>query len=448
MKIVARAIALLLLVWVTASVAETPTNLDQLLQQVRKLHNQEAVANRVRERKFLQDRNEQKRLLGEARKEKKAAERLSVDLKRRFDGKEKVLVELEEKLREKAGVHGEMFGVARQVAGDLSASLQTSLVSAEYPGRIAALDQIANKKDLPTIGQLEELWFTLQQEMTESGKSVKFKAEVMSSDGQPEEKQVARLGLFNILADGRYLKYLPETGRLVELERQPPPRYLSLTKNLANPEGEQVEIAIDPTRGALLGMLVLAPDVTERIRQGGIIGYIIIVLAVIGLILAVVRLVYLQGVHKKVTSQLKDVSNPKDDNPLGRVLTVPQQLKSYDMETVESLLDEAILRETPKLESGQSLLKLFAAVAPLLGLLGTVTGMIATFQSISLFGTGDPKLMASGISQALVTTMLGLVAAIPLLFMHALVANRSKTVVQILDEQSAGLVSRIIEGKK
>jgi biopolymer transport protein ExbB len=195
-------------------------------------------------------------------------------------------------------------------------------------------------------------------------------------------------------------------------------------------------------------MLVLAPDVSERIRQGGIIGYIIIALGVIGLVLALVRLIYLQGVSSKMKSQLKELADPRDDNPLGRVLAVPTQLKNYDMETLESLLDEAILRETPKLESGQSLLKLFAAVAPLLGLLGTVTGMIATFQSISLFGTGDPKLMASGISQALVTTMLGLIAAIPLLFMHTLVANRSKTLVQILDEQSAGLVSRVIESRK
>ncbi|RLA21623.1 MAG: hypothetical protein DRQ56_00165 [Gammaproteobacteria bacterium] len=448
MKIVMRSALLLLLSWMTVSLAEAPTSLDQLLQQVRKMHSREATANRVRERQFLQERNAQKKLLAKARKEKNAAETLSIDLKRRFDGKEKALLELEDELREKTGVHGELFGVARQVAGDLSANLQTSLISSEYPGRLEALDQIANRKDLPTIEQLESLWFTLQQEMTESGKSVKFQAEVMSPSGEPEMKQVERLGLFNILADGRYLKYLPETGRLVELERQPPPHYLRLTKNLQNPEGERVEIAIDPTRGALLGMLVLAPDVSERVRQGGIIGYVIIALGIIGLILAIVRLVYLYRVNRKVNAQLADLSNPRDDNPLGRVLEVPQQLKTYDMETLESLLDEAILRETPKLESGQSLLKLFAAVAPLLGLLGTVTGMIATFQSISLFGTGDPKLMASGISQALVTTMLGLIAAIPLLFMHALVANRSKTLVQILDEQSAGLVSRIIETRK
>lgn len=448
MKVAMRILFLLLLSWTSVGFSEPATNLDQLLKQVREMHSREAAANRSRERQFQQDRNEQKRLLSQARKEKKEAERLSVDLKKRFDEKEKALVELEEQLREKAGVHGELFGVARQVAADLSANLQTSLVSAEYPGRLEALDQIANRKDLPTIEQLEGLWFTLQQEMTESGKSVKFQAEVMSSSGEPETKQVERLGLFNILAEGRYLKYLPETGRLVELERQPPPRYLRLLKNLENPEVERAEVAIDPTRGALLGMLVLAPDMGERVRQGGIIGYIIIALGIIGLILAAVRIVYLQRVKQKVNAQLMDISNPKDDNPLGRVLTVPAQLKEYDMETLELLLDEAILRETPKLESGQSLLKLFAAVAPLLGLLGTVTGMIATFQSISLFGTGDPKLMASGISQALVTTMLGLIAAIPLLFMHALVANRSKTLVQILDEQSAGLVSRVIESRK
>lgn len=448
MRQIFRFAGVFLLLWSVVVTAETPQTLDQLLKQVRQINNREAVENRQREKQFLDAKNEQQRLLEVAKKEKKAAEKLSIDLKSRFDKREKELVELEERLREKAGVLGEMFGVARQSAGDLSANLQDSLVSAQYPGRQEALDQIANRKDLPTIDQLERLWFSLQQEMTESGKAVSFKAQVMGEDGVEKEKTVHRLGAFNIFSEGRYLKYLSETGRLVELERQPPGRYLGLAGQLDTPEEKQVQIAIDPTRGALLGMLVQAPDVVERVQQGGLIGYVIIAIGLAGLMLALVRLVYLQRVGSQVSGQLNDVSKPDQNNPLGRVLAVPQQLEKYDMETLESLLDEAILRETPKLESGQSLLKLFAAVAPLLGLLGTVTGMIATFQSISLFGTGDPKLMASGISQALVTTMLGLIAAVPLLFMHALVANRSKALVQILDEQSAGLVSRVIEGRK
>ncbi len=434
--------------WPISGQTETATDLDQLLRQVRQIHSKEATVNKSRERKFLQAKTEQKKLLNTARRDKKEAEKLSTDLKNRFDGKEKELTELEDKLHERAGVLAELFGVARQVAGDLSANIQTSLVSAEYPGRLTQLDQIANNKDLPTIKQLESLWFSLQQEMTESGKSIKFLAEVVSPTGEAKQKEVIRLGVFNILSEGRYLSYLPETGRLVELERQPSPRFLELAQDLGETKGDRVDIAIDPTRGALLGMLVQAPDAVERIQQGGIIGYIIISLGLIGLILAFIRLIYLGRVKWLMNNQMKQITEPLDNNPLGRVLSVPLQNEHYDMETLESLLDEAILRETPKLERWQSLLKLLAAVAPLLGLLGTVTGMIATFQSISLFGTGDPKLMASGISQALVTTMLGLIAAIPLLFMHALVATRSKSLTQILDEQSAGLVSRIIESRK
>jgi biopolymer transport protein ExbB len=131
-----------------------------------------------------------------------------------------------------------------------------------------------------------------------------------------------------------------------------------------------------------------------------------------------------------------------DDNPLGRVLAVAEKSGMEDTDNLELLLDEAITREVPVLEKGLAIIKLIAAIGPLLGLLGTVTGMIVTFQTISLYGSGDPKLMAEGISQALVTTVQGLCVAIPLLFLHSIVASRSRTLVQILDEQTAGLISR------
>ena len=139
-----------------------------------------------------------------------------------------------------------------------------------------------------------------------------------------------------------------------------------------------------------------------------ILGGPFLALAVLGLLIVVQRLVYLSLVQRRVRCQLGDPESLCDDNPLGRVLAAGKALHADDIETLEMQLDEAILRELPPLTRGQSLVKLLAAVAPLLGLLGTVTGMIVTFQSISLFGTGDPKLMASGISQALVTTGLGL----------------------------------------
>ncbi len=132
-------------------------------------------------------------------------------------------------------------------------------------------------------------------------------------------------------------------------------------------------------------------------------------------------------------------------NPIGDMLGAYQAHRGDNIEDLESKLDEIILRNVPKFEKGISIIKLIASVAPLLGLLGTVVGMIATFQAITLFGTGDPKLMAGGISEALVTTMQGLVVAVPMLFLYTLVQTQSRRLIQVLEEQSAGFVARYQE---
>ena len=134
-------------------------------------------------------------------------------------------------------------------------------------------------------------------------------------------------------------------------------------------------------------------------------------------------------------------------NPLGRILSVYSDKIAQDVETLSLKLDEAILRETPSIERGLITLAILAAVAPMLGLLGTVSGMIETFQSITLFGTGDPKLMSGGISQALVTTELGLAVAIPMLLIHSALSSKSNRLIQILDEESAAIVARNAETK-
>jgi biopolymer transport protein ExbB len=178
----------------------------------------------------------------------------------------------------------------------------------------------------------------------------------------------------------------------------------------------------------------------ERIDQGGPIGYTILVIGGIGFLLVIERMITLTLVGRKVRAQIKS-NTVSPNNPLGRVLMVYEENKNVDVETLELKLDEAILKELPALERFLSTLKLIAAVAPLLGLLGTVTGMIETFQSIVLFGTGDPKMMASGIAEALVTTMEGLWVAIPTVLLHSFVASRSGAVVQVLEEQAAGIVA-------
>lgn len=415
--------------------------LDQLLERVKKTQGIEGKINREREAKFLAQKAKQQQILQAAKSNLAKQERLSKQLKEQLEANEQELDQLQQELDNRSGILRELVGVAKQAAGDLKADLDNSLVSAQFPGRSEHLAEIANSKALPTLDQLESLWFYLQQEMTESGKVVRFDSEILTPSGEPRPGEVVRIGTFNAITGGQYLQYIADTGKLQELARQPGGHYTELAEKFSETQTGQAEVGIDPTRGVILSMLIQTPDSFERIQQGGIIGYIILSLGVFGFVYAVVRLISLSMTGAKVNRQVTS-STVSDDNPLGRIIASAEQSDAHSAEALELVLDEAITREIPALEKGLSMIKLLAAVAPLLGLLGTVTGMIATFQSISLFGTGDPKLMASGISQALVTTMLGLCVAVPLLFLHSLLSYRSRSLIQILDEQSAGIISR------
>lgn len=418
--------------------------LDQLLEDVKNNQGIEGKRNQARETEFISEQLKQKQRLKEVKAELKKQERISKKLKKHLEDNEKVLTVLESELRQKSGILGELLGVARQAAGDLRVDFEHSLVSSQFTGRIQQLSVIADNKALLTIDQLEQLWFLMQQEMTESGKVVHFNTEVLSAAGEAKPSKVIRIGAFNALSEGQYLRYLPESEQLVALARQPESRYLDLANDFNSVPKGNADLGIDPTRGVILSMLIQTPNTFERIDQGGIIGYIILTLGAIGFVFALYRLFVLMQTGQKMSAQLVS-GMASTDNPLGRVIKDAESHHSPDVETLELVLDEAITREVPVLEKGLGMIKLLAAVAPLLGLLGTVTGMIETFQSISLFGTGDPKLMANGISQALVTTMLGLCIAIPLLFLHSLLASRSKSLIQILDEQTAGIISRRAE---
>ena len=439
-----RLFLLLVIVLVSPIIQAEHLALDQLLEAVKNNQGIEGKRNHARESAFISEKLKQQQRLKAAKAERKKQERISKKLKKHLEDNEKVLTVLESELRQKGGVLGELLGVARQAAGDLRVDFERSLVSSQFTGRGQQLSLIADNKALPTIAQLEQLWFLLQQEMTESGKVVHFNAEVLSAAGEAQQGRVIRIGTFNALSGGHYLRYLPESEQLAVLVRQPESQFTNLAEEFGSATTGNADLGIDPTRGVILSMLIQTPNTLERISQGGIIGYIILTLGAMGFIYALYRLYELMQTGQKMAAQLLS-DTAAIDNPLGRVIKDAESHHSPDIETLELVLDEAITREVPVLEKGLGMIKLLAAVAPLLGLLGTVTGMIETFQSISLFGTGDPKLMANGISQALVTTMLGLCIAIPLLFLHSLLASRSKALVQILDEQTAGIISRRAE---
>ena len=421
-----------------------PTNLDELLQQVQqeRMNYQKVLSER--EKKFLQEKKRQQRLLNQELATLKKLEAISKKLQGTFEKNEKELSVLEEKLTIATGTLGEMFGVVKQVAGDFKGQFQNSLVSAQHPKRDQFMSGIAERKKLPALKDLNQLWFEIQKEMTESGKITRFKSPVVTSDGRKEERVVTRIGSFNLVANGKYLSYQSDTNQVMELPRQPRRKFLGMIEDLEELKTGYTPFGLDPTRGVILGKLIHAPGWSERLQQGGIVGYVIVCLLFIGLIIVGERLLTLKKEGDKIKQQLAS-SDIKTDNPIGLLMQVFNQYKNKDVQTLEMKLDETVIKATPKLQQGISTIKILSAVAPLMGLLGTVTGMIATFQSITLYGTGDPKLMAGGISTALVTTVLGLVCAIPLLLLHNFVSSKSNRLIHILEEQVAGLLSQKAE---
>ncbi len=430
-----------------ASQAQEELTLDQLLERVASGSAEDQAAEQERLRQFESNQAEQQNLLAQARQQQANEEARSEQLETLFEENELLIADRTAQLDARLGSLRELFGVLQQVAGDARAQFENSPTNIEYPDRAQFLTDLAAKmgssSQLASIEEIERLWFELQREATEQGKVKRISDyRVVTTGGQEVFEDVVRVGTFNVVADGRYLQRNPETNTVSELQRQPEGgRFANSTEDLlgATP-GSFVRFGVDPTGGVILSALVETPNYTERIQQGGIVGYVIISLGIFGVLLALARLLSLTLAGGKVKAQLKR-DTPTDDNALGRVLQVYHSNRTVDTETLELKLGEAILKEMPALQRGILFIKVISVVAPLLGLLGTVTGMIQTFQAITLFGTGDPKTMAGGISQALITTVLGLTVAIPTVLLHTLVNGRSKAITQVLQEQAAGIVA-------
>jgi len=432
----------------TVSATTTAQTLDELAEIVRNAANAEGQINKEREAQFLRERDNQRNLLAQAKAEKKREEKRSDDLKSEYDRLERELAELTTVLQERMGNLGELFGIVRQSSGDIQAALNDSMVSAQRPGRGQFLSELAQRKALPNVQELRTVWSRMVTEIAESGKVVKFNTTVERANGAKEDLEVVRVGVFNAVANGRFLDWdsSKSTENLIELARQPAARFQSMANNLQKAApAEAVAMAVDFTRGQILRAVVQSKTPIERVKEdGGPVGYVIISVGIFGLLLCLWKAFVLYTTGGRMKRQLKNETANKG-NPLGRVMSVYSDNPDIDIETLELKLDEAILRESAPLETGLSFIKVLYVVAPLLGLLGTVVGMIATFQMITLFGTGDPRMMAGGISTALVTTVLGLVVAIPLTLLHAFLQGKSKAMIQILEEQAAGIVARLAE---
>ena len=434
------------------AMAQDAKTLDELLQMIENSTLSESSDYRKREATFKREQRTQAQQLKKAENTKTAEERRSDRLEQVIRDNDLLLAGLREQRDKRLGSLKELFGHLTGAAGDIRANLNQSIVSAQIPGRTDFLDTIIEKMSsdtrLPSIEDIEKLWYEQQREMIESGRIVKFNRAVLLANGEQAEMEVVRVGTYNLMADGMYLEYSPENGLVSELARQPG-SHQSSAADLQEAVDGFTKVGLDPSGplgGGLLRALINTPTLIERWHYGGIVGYVISAVFVVAILLALWRFKVLMGMSTSVTAQLK-AKTANVGNPLGRVLKVAADNPGLDPESLELKLHEAVLKERPDIEAGLSLLKIIAMVAPLLGLLGTVTGMIITFQMITLFGAGDPKAMAGGISQALITTVLDLVVAIPTVLMHTLVNGKAQRILHVLEEQSAGIVAGSVEGR-
>ena len=426
-----------------------PSSPEELLELVQKGQFADTQEQRDRERQFRNEKNKQAKLLADAKAERARLEREAARLEQKFEANEALLVVAEAQLKERLGSLNEIFGHLAGLATESRNIFEQSISSAQFgKEREEFLTKLAVKMGqgvtLASIPELERLWFELQREINATGEVVKFSTDVIALDGTVESREVVRVGVFNAVSDGNYLTYASTRGMYEELPSQPARRYTSTTSDVLDAEAFPVQFAVDPTGpqgGSYLSSLIAMPGWGERTQQGGVVGYIILyILGLGGLGLFGWRLYSLMGIRSLVDSQLA-ASTLSIDNPLGRVLKVAEDNPKADTETIELKMAEQILNERPPIEKLNWLIKLISIVAPLMGLFGTIIGMIITFQMITLFGTGDPKTMAEGISIALVTTWLGLAVAIPMTFMSAIVSNFSKGILETIEEQAIGMAA-------
>ena len=430
------------------------STVEALLQLVKEGKTREQSENADREAKFMANKNEQAAILAAEKRELARQERIADQLEAEYKKNEEILRVKEEAYQKELGSLVELFGHLQSSAGEAAVQFSGSLTSPQYGlERVDFLNELTSKMsettELPTIREIEGLWYELQREMVASGQVVSFDTTVIDVDGESSTCNVTRVGLFNAVCDGKYLEYVAATGQYAFLPRQPAGRFTKTAKSVGNADvGEQVRFGVDPTGptgGSLLANLIQTPSLAERAAQGREVGYAIIFVGLIGIGLAFWKLwsLYVLGkaVRAQAGSKTLDVRNP-----LGRVLKVGEENFKKDIDTLELKLAEAIMAERPSIERGIGAVRIISVVAPLAGLLGTVTGMIVTFQMITLYGTGDPKLMAGGISQALVTTVLGLLVAIPTTLLHSFTASSAKGIISVLEDQSTGILAARAEG--
>lgn len=354
----------------------------------------------------------------------------------------------------------ELAGAVRSAAGNLKALLSASTFTARLPERLDQLAPVLDSKRFPGIDDMKILSDLFLEETDFTGDVELNRGEYVSDTGEKATGTILTLGGFTAAymddkAAG-FLNYSEESRKLHALSALPS---WFIQKNLkAYMKGESDSVYIDISRGGALRQITHKQSLADRIKKGGLLVWPILALGVLALFIALERTLFLGRVHAntdRVMGKVNELAargewdtcdrmvNGEKKIPVYNVLRSGLGARNENRETLESILQESILKELPRLERFLPMLNIMGAIAPLLGLLGTVTGMISTFHVITLYGTGDPRMMSGGISTALVTTMLGLSVAIPIMLLYTFLCRRVEHVVGDMEEKAVALTNII-----
>lgn len=282
------------------------------------------------------------------------------------------------------------------------------------------------------------------------------------------------VGLDGILAPGSFAKAGPvmwfrsadgKSSGLIGEDRDLRPRLLPLTESAGELEalfkGQPARLSIDPTLGSAVALNETETDLLTHLEQGGFWAMPILFLALLALLTTIWKALQLARVREfsaaVVQKTLAALDSGKTEDARGalaavrhparrvldRGITLVTDRPGISRDDVEEGMFEVFLEETPPLQRGLPILAIVSATAPLLGLLGTVTGMMETFRLITVFGTGDAKSLASGISEALITTELGLVVAIPALIAHSLLSRKVQGIKSTMEMTSLAFLNGV-----
>ncbi len=361
---------------------------------------------------------------------------------------QRLRLELSDEQDEIEGIQGTVLGAAKQI-NDL---FEHSPIGSEMTAARQLLDGIMAKKSFPGMDEIRGLFALCNNYYRKSAQVSLYQGRYFACDGQIENGDIVRIGgLGAVFRTGKtvgYLKANSDGRELVAIGGQPPRKALQGIKRFMT--GAQGHLPIDISGGAVFLQFTQGKSIMQWLESGGLLVWPILSIGAIAIFLAVERLIFFLRIRSDSGAILQNVTRLVQSNKIDSCLEYCERNKKFptcqisagclqhigeSREVLENALEESLLKQAPRFERFLPTLSMFAAIAPLLGLLGTVTGMISTFQVINIFGTGDPKMMSGGISEALITTQVGLAVAIPILFLHHVFERRADNILADLEEK-------------